>query len=74
MMKTRHYAPLGLALLAGVAFAATQPPATPAQGSAQASATRDWTQIDTDKDGYISAAEMQAHLDAEAKARGGAAR
>jgi len=63
---------VALALLAGTALANPAPAqtkpaaervATPSAPAAPA--TRDWSRIDTDRDGYISAAEMQAYLVAE---------
>lgn len=65
---TRHFAPLALALLAGSALATPAPAPQPERSAAPstaAPATRDWTRIDTDRDGYVSAAEMQTFLVAE---------
>ncbi|MBQ0960360.1 hypothetical protein KAK06_15500 [Ideonella sp. 4Y11] len=70
-ISIRHLAPasfaVALATLAGTALAnpaaATERTATAAAPTAPT--TRDWQRIDTDRDGYISAAEMQAYLVAE---------
>ncbi|MBQ0933119.1 hypothetical protein KAK07_24685 [Ideonella sp. 4Y16] len=70
-ISIRHLAPLALAALAGTALANPAPAApataerTATAAPATAPATRDWNRIDTDRDGYISAAEMQAYLVAE---------
>ena len=55
-----------LALSATSALAAKQSePGTESQDASSASKggeTRDWSKIDTDKDGYVEAAEMEAYL------------
>lgn len=74
-MKTRHWAPLALFAVAGAAFAA-EPAKKPANAPQQAaatkptaaspatntSATRDWSRIDTNKDGHVSPEEMEKYL------------
>ena len=72
-MKIRHWAPLGLIALSGAAFA-TEPAKKPAQAPQQAATTkqtaaapaatagRDWSRIDTNKDGHVSPEEMEKYL------------
>ncbi len=70
-MKIRHWAPLGLIALSGAAFA-TEPAKKPPQAPLQAAATkatasapiggRDWSRIDTNKDGHVSPEEMEKFL------------
>lgn len=69
-MKIRHWAPLGLIALSGAAFA-TEPAKKPQQQAAAtkqtasapaATAGRDWSRIDTDKDGHVSPEEMEKYL------------
>lgn len=72
-MKTRHWAALALLAVAGAAFAAEpakKPANTPQQAastkqaaaSPAAGATRDWSRIDTNKDGHVSPEEMEKYL------------
>lgn len=49
-----------LAAVSGLALASL--PAGAAQGES-ATGTRDWSAIDTDRDNYISPAEMQSYLE-----------
>lgn len=70
-MKIRHWAPLGLIALSGAACAA-EPAKKPPQAPQQAAATkqtapapaagRDWSRIDTNKDGHVSPEEMEKYL------------
>ncbi len=69
-MTIRHWAPLALIALAGAATAA-EPAKKPATNAPQAAAkkpagpvgaTRDWSRIDTNKDGSISPEEMEKYL------------
>ena len=69
-MTIRHWAPLALIALAGAATAA-EPAKKPATSAPQAAAkkpaepvgaTRDWSRIDTNKDGSISPEEMEKYL------------
>ncbi|TXC67304.1 hypothetical protein FSC37_21245 [Piscinibacter aquaticus] len=73
-MKTRHWAPLALFAVAGAAFAAEpakKPANTPQQAAAtkptaaspatNPGATRDWSRIDTNKDGHVSPEEMEKY-------------
>ena len=76
--KTRYCLLLGL--LATPALAAEQSSGTenqtaaPGAATAAAAETRDWSAIDTDKDSYVSAAEMEKYLkETWAKQEGAAA-
>lgn len=67
MIKKTLLVPLALAVMSGTAFAAEAPkkPAanTPAKNApATAEKGRDWTKIDTNKDGSISPEEMEKYL------------
>ena len=74
-MTIRHWAPLALLAFAGTACAADpvkKPANTPLQAAATTpaaaapasavGATRDWSRIDTNKDGLISPEEMEKYL------------
>ncbi len=68
MMNASHWAVLGLAALASAGCAATdagKPGAAPAAqvaAAAPAEAGRDWSRIDTNRDGHVSPEEMEKYL------------
>jgi len=68
MPTLRSLAPLALVLAAAVAQAETKkdaavkPVADRAKASAPAEKGRDWSQIDTNKDGHVSPDEMEKWL------------
>lgn len=71
MTQTRSCIALALAMAAGAAFAQNDKPAPKAAPKPVATPTasapekgRDWSQIDTNKDGYVSPEEMETWLKA----------
>lgn len=67
-MLTKACLPLALAVLSSAAIAADAATPSKPQTGAQPAATttapqgRDWTRIDTNKDGHISPEEMEKYL------------
>jgi hypothetical protein len=61
MMNASHWAALGLVVLASAGCAATTP-GQPVAAATPAETGRDWSRIDTDKDGHVSPAEMEKFL------------
>lgn len=72
MMNASHWAALGLVVLATAGCAATSPgqpvaasssaPATQVASAAPAETGRNWSAIDTNKDGHVSPEEMEKYL------------
>ncbi len=69
MMNASHWAALGLVVLASAGCAATgtgtpmaAAPATQVAAAPSGETGRDWTRIDTNKDGSISPEEMEKYL------------
>ena len=65
-MKIRLLTPIALLAASASAFAADapkKPPAAPKESAAKPAETgRDWSRIDTNKDGHVSPEEMEKYL------------
>lgn len=68
MMNPSHWAVLGVVVLAGAGCATTDagkpaaPPAAQVAAGTPAEAGRDWSRIDTNRDGHVSPEEMEKYL------------